>query len=147
MDPDCALAIFPKTSVPAPTPEKEESLKRHLHNYFSTSIRNGSYICFLAKDADRVVGTGGMVCRAQPGNFKNSSGRVGYIMSMYTIPSHRRMGICTRLLMMIVDHGKKEGITAFELHATSDGEPVYAANGFSIHKEPTYRQYFDKDKH
>lgn len=125
-------------------PQKNETIQeliQRLEVYFRTAIHNHSYIGWLAKDGDEVVSVGGMVTRMQPGNFKNPSGRTGYIMNMYTVPAYRRRGICKNILDKLIETGKIMGITAFELHATKDGEPIYQKSGFSLHGEPTYRRY------
>jgi hypothetical protein len=51
------------------------------------------------------------------------------------------MGICKGILNALVEEGTRRGITAFELHATPEGELVYKNNGFAIHVEPTYRKF------
>ncbi len=101
------------------------------------------YICWLAKDGDTVVAAGGLTVRQHPGNFKNPSGRVGYIMSMYTVPAYRKMGICSAILNHLVTTGKEIGLNSFELHATKEGEPVYIKNGFKVHPDPTYRKIIE----
>ena len=116
-------------------------LRQQLVNYFSHAIKDKLYVCWLAKIENTIAGVGGMSIREQPGTFKNPSGKVGYIMSMYTVPAHRRKGICTALLQRLMTTAKEMGISAFELHATKDGEPVYQKAGFRIHTEPTYRKY------
>lgn len=121
--------------------EAVDELRAYLHSYFSRFIKDGSYACFLARENGKVVGIGGMIIREQPGNFKNPNGRVGYLMNMYSIPSHRRKGICSTILNKLVEEGKARGVTAFELHATKEGETVYPQHGFKIHNEPTYRRY------
>ena len=87
------------------------------------------------------VGIGSVHIRRVPGNFKNPSGVWGYLMNMYTLPEYRGRGICSRILTLLVDEGRQLGITAFELHATEQGRPVYEKNGFEIHHEPTLRKY------
>ena len=62
-------------------------------------------------------------------------------MNMYTLQEFRKKGICTSILKILIDEGVLAGITAFELHATKEGEPIYKNNGFKIHSEPTYRLY------
>lgn len=84
-----------------------------------------------------------MVVRQHPGSFKNASGRVGYLMNMYTRPAYRRRGICKQLLNLLTEDARLLGITAFELHATPDGEFVFKQEGFKLHGEPTYRKYID----
>lgn len=124
------------------TEEQTNMLRHQLEKYFNTAINDNSYICWLAKADNQIVGWGGMTVRVHPGNFKNPSGRVGYIMNMYTSPAHRRKGIGTNLLHKLKETGLEMGIKAFELHATRDGEPVYVKYGFEKHHEPTYRKYY-----
>ena len=62
-------------------------------------------------------------------------------MNVYTLPKYRRMGLSKNLLERLVETAKQRGITAFELHATKDGEPVYQKAGFEKFSEPTYRKY------
>ena len=81
-----------------------------------------------------------MSIREQPGNFKNPSGRIGYLMNMYTEPSHRRRGVCSALVQRLIETGTDMGIRAFELHATEEGEPVYQKQGVVLHGEPAYRR-------
>lgn len=123
------------------TEEQIAELHKELEQYFSAALKDGSIICWLAIAGSEIAGTGAMTLRVQPGSFKNPSGRMGYIMNMYTVPAYRKQGICTTLLHKLMDSGKALGITAFELHATKEGEPVYVANGFEQHIEPTYRHY------
>jgi predicted acetyltransferase len=118
-----------------------KNVKQGLHNYFKKALPENSYISYYAKSGDSVVGIGGMVIRDQPGNFNNPSGKVGYLMSMYTVPDFRNKGICSRILTELVEEGKATGINAFELHATTAGEFVYKKQGFEIHHQPTYRRY------
>jgi hypothetical protein len=122
-------------------PEKIDELKDQLKNYFLKSIENYTSISCIAKAGDEIAGIGSVAIREQPGNFKNLSGKWGYIMNMYTVPEFRRRGICRGILNSLIDHVSKMAITAFELHSTKAGEFVYLQNGFTKHPEPTYRKY------
>lgn len=123
------------------SPEAIDDLRKQLTAYFSKATADGTCISFIAKCDGLVAGIGSVHLREMPGNFKNPSGKWGYIMNMYTIPAFRRNGICNRILDLLVEEGTKNGVTAFELHATSEGEFVYKQNGFEIHNEPTYRKF------
>lgn len=118
-----------------------QSLSRQMTDYFLKATADNSCISFIATCDGAIAGIGSLHIRETPGNFKNPSGKWGYIMNMYTIPAYRRKGICRTILNLLIQEGEKHGITAFELHATNDGEPVYIQSGFEIHKEPTYRKY------
>jgi hypothetical protein len=118
-----------------------EALKESLVQYFTKVLQDNTYICWIAKAGDEVAGIGGLVIREQPGYFKNPAGKIGYLISMYTVPAHRRKGICGNIVDRLVGSAKEMGIHTFELHATKDGEPVYIRQGFSLHGEPTYRKF------
>ncbi len=126
-----------------PQPEAQVvNLKNTLTSYFQKSITDNNSISYLAKVKNEIAGTGTLVFREQPGNFRNPTGRVGYVMNMYTLPKFRRQGICTSILELLLSEAGSAGITAFELHATKEGEPIYIKNGFIKHSEPTYRKYY-----
>jgi ribosomal protein S18 acetylase RimI-like enzyme len=124
--------------------EAIETIRKQLTHFFLRSITDQTSISFIAKCNGTVAGIGSMLVRETPGNFKNPTGKWGYIMNMYTLPAYRRKGICKSILDLLVEDGKKYSITAFELHATKTGEMVYVQNGFEIHREPTYRKYISK---
>lgn len=124
--------------------EAIQALSEQMSDYFSKATADNTCISFIAKYDGQVAGIGSVHLREMPGNFKNPTGKWGYIMNMYTIPTFRRKGICKGILDLLVKEGEKCGITAFELHATNEGEFVYKQNGFEIHKEPTYRKFTTK---
>ena len=110
-------------------------------NFYSKSLQNKSCIAFIAKYNGAIAGIGILFIREQTGNFKNPSGRWGYIMNMYTLPAYRRKGVCKGILKELIKDASKLGITAFELQATAEGKFVYEQNGFTIYEEPTLRRY------
>ena len=93
-----------------------------LTDYFSKATVDGTCISFIAKSGNEIAGIGSVHIREMPGNFKNPSGKWGYIMNMYTVPEFRRFGICTAILKELIDASTKAGATAFELHATESGQ-------------------------
>lgn len=121
-------------------PEIEKQLRESQAAFFKEAIPNKTYIGWYAMINNEAVAIGGLCIRLQPGNIKNISGRMGYVFSMYTKPEHRKKGISSHILNKLLETGKEMGITAYELHATKDGEPVYVKNGFILFKEPTYRK-------
>jgi predicted acetyltransferase len=120
--------------------DKIDLVQKQLHHYFIEAMLNETCISVIAQSGEQVVGIGSMHIRTIPANFKNLSGKWGYIMNMYTVPAYRRQGICRKILDFLMEEGKKCGITAFELHATPTGAMVYQQAGFQIHTEPTYRK-------
>lgn len=123
-----------------PSESDRELMRQHLEDYFRREL-NRSYYSWIATVNGEAVAIAGMVVRTQPGNYKNLSGIWGYIMSVYTIPAQRKKGFSSALMELLLTSGREMGITAFELHATASGEPVYVNCGFVKHTEPTYRKY------
>ncbi len=121
--------------------EKEIELMNHLRSYFTNALENNSSICWYATSGNTVVGIGFIEIHDQPGNFKNPSGKMGHIMNMYTLKSFRKNGICTTILNKLVTSANELSVTAFELHASTEGLPIYAKNGFQLHGDPTMRRY------
>ena len=50
--------------------------------YFSKAIQDNTCISFIAKCDEDVADIGSVHLREMPGNFKNPSGKWGYIMNM-----------------------------------------------------------------
>lgn len=123
------------------TAEAIQEFKNNNRKYFQRSIQDNSFIAYLARHNNEIAGVGGMVLREQPGNFKNPTGKVGYIFNMYTFPQFRKRGICSDLLKLLLEQAGRMGIVAFELHASEQGVSVYKKNGFEKHNEPTYRKF------
>jgi GNAT superfamily N-acetyltransferase len=120
--------------------EVEDHLKNNLIEYFKKEL-DKNYLCWYVKVNGEVASIAGMVIRISPGNVRNPSGIWGYIMSVYTLPQFRKQGLSKNILERLLNTAKERGVTAFELHATKDGEPVYQKAGFDYFQEPTYRKY------
>jgi GNAT superfamily N-acetyltransferase len=57
-------------------------------------------------------------------------GRYGYIQGMTTDPGHRRRGHSRAIMGALMRWYRARGIRKVDLHATSDGEPLYREFGF-----------------
>ena len=135
-----------QVAMSGPQPQEAiNELKVHLVEYFNRALGNNTFIGYIARCNTIVAGMGGIVIRDHAGGFRNPQGKMGYVMNMYTVPAFRRKGICTAILNLLVNDAHATGITAFELHASKDGEHVYKKHGFKIHDEPTYRRFIITD--
>ncbi len=56
--------------------------------------------------------------------------RVGYVQWMSTDPAHRRRGYARAVLRRLMAWYQAEGIGVVELHASSEGAPLYRSEGF-----------------
>ena len=103
-------------------------------------IEDGTYFTVLS--GERIVGCGGWSRRATMFGGDHSGGRSSRLLdpateaarvrAMYTHPDFARRGIGTRVLAACEAAAAAEGFTVLELVATVAGEPLYAANGFTL---------------
>ena len=99
-----------------------------------TFIVLGVIIAWLAFDDDIAIATSGLCFYSLPPTAHNFSGKVAYIMNMYTLPEYRKQGIAKQLFMKMLQEAKIMGYRKVVLHASRDGEHLYRAHGF---KEPS----------
>ncbi len=116
---------------PQPNHQADALLYQNLIDYFEKHIPDGSFVNWVATEAEQIVGTAGIVFYEQPPLFENISGKVGYILNVYTLPSHRRRGIARQLFEKIVQEGKQRQAGKLSLHASDDGRYLYEQFGFT----------------
>ncbi len=114
-----------------PEDEESQTLKNVLQGYFSKAIPGHDFIAWLAEYDGKTIGTSGMVIWKIPSRYGGlESGRLGYILNMYTIPEARNKGICTRLLNELIKEARSLGLKYVHLHASIDGMNIYKKAGF-----------------
>ena len=86
---------------------------------------------WIAEDPARApLGSGAVwITEAQPRPKELARGRP-YILSMYTEPGARGLGVASAIVRAIVAHAKREGYPRVTLHASPMGRPVYRRLGF-----------------
>ncbi|MCX6027874.1 MAG: GNAT family N-acetyltransferase [Chloroflexi bacterium] len=107
--------------------------------YFAEALPRGEFRAWVAVADNAVVASGGLVIYAVPPSVRNLSGRVGYIMSMYTLLKWRGQGIATAILQTILDHLRAQGVGMATLHASTAGRPIYEREGFEPSNEMRLR--------
>ena len=112
------------------TEEKEIILRKYLTEYFQKALKDNTFIGWVAESDSKPVGFGGMVVQQIPGHFGILSGRVGYILNMYTIPGYRNKGIGSGIIDRFIEDGKQLGLSKVYLHASNDGITLYRKKGF-----------------
>ena len=98
--------------------------------YYAEALADGSHTGYLAFDGDRVVGAGGVSYYRVMPTCHNPTGRKAYIMNMYVAPDHRRRGIATALLDLLMADIRSRGVESVSLEATAMGRPLYEKYGF-----------------
>ncbi len=102
--------------------------------WLARALADGSYHHWLALDASgRVCGGGGVLLSPWPANPKNPCTQRAVILNVYTEPEFRKRGIGRLIMMAIMAWVREQGLRSVNLHASSEGRPLYEKLGF----EPT----------
>ena len=74
-------------------------------------------------------------------NPQDQTGLRGYVYSVATDPAYRRRGFSRACMTALLDWYAHRGITAVDLRASRDAEPLYASLGFRRTDDPAMRLY------
>lgn len=99
--------------------------------YYQEALAGDNHTAFLVyNDDDNVIGAGAVSYYQVMPTYHNPSGKKAYIMNMYVAPEHRRKGIATKLLDLLIADSKERGIDHITLEATQMGRKLYENYGF-----------------
>ena len=101
-----------------------------IRGYFEKSLADGSFSAFIAEATGRIIATSGMVIHHHPPTRRNPTGKIAYIMNMYTLPEFRRRGIATELLKRLAESARAAHCRRVCLHALVGTRDFYGRCGF-----------------
>ena len=115
------------------SPEDEAIMRKTLPDYFSEHL-NRDCIAFLAKDGETVVSVALLMILQKPCHPKMIHGKMGEVLSVYTLPAYRRQGIAKKLLSLVVAEAKAYGCGTVQITASDMGVLLYTDFGFQKNK-------------
>ena len=118
-----------RETAPLTVPEEEFALL--LRKYFTSALKEGTFVSFIAWDGEGAAACSGLSVMALPPSYGDLSGKKGYITNMYTRTEYRGQGIARRLLDELKRYALEVGCSTLELNASDAGYPVYKKYGFS----------------
>jgi ribosomal protein S18 acetylase RimI-like enzyme len=98
-------------------------------------IQSDEYLAWLAFDDDRCVAGVGLWLVDWPCHILDPEHRRGYILNVYTEPSHRQQGLARQLTERAISHCESLGIEVISLHASEHGRALYESLGFEASNE------------
>jgi GNAT superfamily N-acetyltransferase len=124
-----AIAIHPVSQIRADAPRYRRWMLRE--------IWARRFYAFIAETADgRVAGSGAVWLQpVQPRPDPAPRPATPYIMSMFTGPGFRGMGVASELVETMVRWARGRGYSRVSLHASKAGRPVYERLGFEATNE------------
>lgn len=100
--------------------------------WVADKIERDTYLGWLVVDEDDDVaaGVGVWIQEWQPLPFDTSERR-GYVLNVYTAPHYRRRGLARRLMTMLLDACRDQGINSLYLHSSNEARHLYESMGFT----------------
>lgn len=115
------------------TSGQRDAMKRLLRQYFTRHL-NIDFFAAMLEDAGQIVSIAFLVVLEKPANPFFPTGKTGTIFNVFTYPAYRRKGFATRLMKMLIEEGKRHGLSFLDLCATADGKVLYQKLGFREEK-------------
>jgi GNAT superfamily N-acetyltransferase len=94
-------------------------------------VESGRHCAWLAEADGVPVACVMLLWWTVPPHFGQHLWRRGSVSSVYTVPEYRRRGISYRLMTMLLDWARAEGLTRLILWSSEMARPLYAHLGFA----------------
>ena len=102
-------------------------------NFISESRRyfeSGGQTTVIASDGETLVGCASLSYTWIMPTFSHPTGNRAHLMNVYTRADYRRRGISKKMVEILIDEAKGNGVTEISLDATEMGRPLYESLGF-----------------
>lgn len=114
----------------------ESALREVVGDYLTRSLPTGQCVVWVGEIEGTVVATGAMTVYERM--MWDGVGREGYILSMYTVPEHRRTGVASAIVDAMLEYARERDLRLC-LIATDEGRPIYERAGFA--PDPRYLRW------
>ena len=113
------------------TPADLDAMDVQFAPWVAQALASGVYLGWFVTTEQGVIMAGaGMCIEDYPATPRDQTGRRGYVMNVYSDPLYRRQGLARRLMLMILDWCRANGIQTVALQASNQGRPLYESLGF-----------------
>ena len=102
-------------------------------NFISESRRyfeSGEQTTVIASDGETLVGCASLSYTWIMPTFSHPTGNRAHLMNVYTRADYRRRGISKKMVEILIDEAKENGVAEISLDATEMGRPLYESLGF-----------------
>jgi GNAT superfamily N-acetyltransferase len=111
--------------------DEERALVVETRAYLSQALPTGRFHAWMGMVGARAVASSGVVPFERPPVPNNWRGLELYVLNMFTEPEWRGRGLARALLSEVMRFAREQGAGRVWLHATPDGQPLYASEGFA----------------
>lgn len=111
--------------------DRVEQSRELTRKWIASKVSEGSLTSLIVKNSEgRVVGSGCILIKEDQPRPGSSQIRYPYLLSMYTLPEYRKMGVASSIVKEAIKWSKDNGFGRISLHASSQGKSVYEKFGF-----------------
>jgi GNAT superfamily N-acetyltransferase len=115
-----------------PSPGDRAAFEALAASAFQAGLNNGTCLAWLAEATDRrPIGSVALLVFPRLPSPESLARQEGYLLNVYTTPDFRGRGIATALVAAAVAKARELHLGRIRLHATPEGQSVYAAAGFA----------------
>lgn len=93
-------------------------------------FESGEQTTVIASDGETLVGCASLSYTWIMPTFSHPTGNRAHLMNVYTRADYRRRGISKKMVEILIDEAKENGVTEISLDATEMGRPLYESLGF-----------------
>lgn len=110
--------------------------RREMSDWIREEITTGKYVSFIVRDAKgTLAGSGAIWLREEQPRPGKKGLELPYLLSMYTEPEFRRMGVGTLIVREAIKWAKNHDYYRIYLHASQYGRGLYEKLGFTAANE------------
>ena len=106
--------------------EYDENFIFESRRYFES----GEQTTVIASDGETLVGCASLSYTWIMPTFSHPTNNRAHLMNVYTRADYRRRGISKKMVEILIDEAKENGVTEISLDATEMGRPLYESLGF-----------------
>ena len=109
--------------------ENLELMQVSLPSYYEKHL-NKDLMAYVARDEMDIVSCAFLLIVEKPMSPSFITGKTGIVLNVYTKSEYRKRGYAKKLITMMLEDAKAEGVSVIELKATEDGYSLYESVGF-----------------
>ena len=117
-----------------------DDMRAAFEGWLRNSLPAHTYRGWMAVTATgEIAGGSGLIVMPWPPGPMSMDPRGAMVFNVYTQPSHRKQGVARRLMEVMHDWCRAEGIERVVLNASSFGHSLYESMGYVVSEEPMMR--------